>query len=67
MEIRRTSLDAHCLGLITAGYYATVVVRQNHHRLSVQVGTKNTLAAYVAIITVDDAVHTDYFSKVLIK
>ena len=48
---------AHCLGLITASYYATVIIAQNHNRFSVQIRTENTLAAYVAIIAVNDAVH----------
>jgi hypothetical protein len=50
LKIRRSSLDAHCLGFITAGNYATIVVRQNHYRLSVQIRTENTLEAYVAIV-----------------
>jgi hypothetical protein len=43
LKIWRTLLDAHLLSLIGTSYYATVVVRQNHDRLSLQIRPENLL------------------------
>jgi hypothetical protein len=57
LEVWGSGFDAHLLCLITAGYYAAVVVAQHNNGLIFQVGAKNTLTTYIAVIAVNDAVH----------
>ena len=58
LEIRSPGLDTHLLCLIASGNHTAIIVAQNHHRLAVQVRAENPLAAYIAIVTINDAVHT---------
>jgi hypothetical protein len=44
LEVGHACGDAECLRLVAAGHDATVVVRQHHHGLSLQVRTEHTLA-----------------------
>ena len=62
LVVRRSCLDSHLLGFIRTCHYASVVIRENNHRLVLQVGPKDTLTRYVTIVTVYDAVHDDKLS-----
>ena len=68
LKVWCTLLDSHLLSLIGTSHYATVVVRQNHDRFSLQVRTENLLAWAVTIVQISYTVHLFYiFSKVLIR
>ena len=57
LEIGCSGLYAHLLGFIRPCHHAAVIVREHHYGLVLQVWPKDTFARYVAVVTVDDAVH----------
>ena len=65
LEIGHACLDAQFLGFIRSCHHASIIVRQHHDGLVLQIRPKDTLARNVAVITIDDAVHnlSDYLSK----
>ena len=58
LEVWGSGFDSHLLGFVAAGYNTAVVVAQHNNGLAVQVRAKDSFARDIAVITVNDAVHT---------
>ena len=58
LEVWGSGFDAHLLGFVAAGYDTAVIVAQHNNGLAVQVRAKDSFARDIAVITVNDAVHT---------
>ena len=53
----RSHLDAQCLGFITTGNSATIVVAEHHHRTPIQGWSENPLTAHIKIVAVYQREH----------
>ena len=58
LKIWGSGFDAHLLGFVAAGYDTAIIVAQHNNGLAVQVRAKDSFARDIAVITVNDAVHT---------
>lgn len=53
LEQRHPHADAQRLGLVRSGHHAAVVVRQHHHRPSLEPGVEHPLTGDVKVVAVD--------------
>ena len=58
LEVWGSGFVAHLLGFVAAGYDTAIIVAQHNNGLAVQVRAKDSFARDIAVITVNDAVHT---------
>ena len=54
---RHAHFDAECFGFVTARDHTTVVAREHHNRLPLQIGTEDTLAGNEEIIAISQGEH----------